>query len=230
MASRKTPREWEQAIQVLKSYPTKFSGMGDQVFPILKSSYDHLDNDTVKSCFLYCSLFPEDHEIWNGNLIELWIGEGFLDKFADIYEAHNQQEEIIRSLKLACLLEGDVLKGCCKMHDVIRDTALWLSCDYGEEKHKSFVLEHVKLIEAYETVKWKEAQWISLWHSNINEELLVSPCFCNLKTLILGNSDMKSFLIGFFQFMPVVRVLDLSHTEKLVDLPLEIYRLESLDI
>ena len=90
MASRKTPREWEQAMQVLKSYPAKFSGMGDQVFPILKSSYDHLDNDSVKSCFLYCSLFPEDHEIWNENLIELWIGEGFLDKFADIYEARNQ--------------------------------------------------------------------------------------------------------------------------------------------
>ncbi|KAL6335135.1 hypothetical protein AAG906_027195 [Vitis piasezkii] len=114
MASRKTPREWD---------------------------YDHLDNDTVKSCFLYCSLFPEDHEIWNGNLIELWIGEGFLDKFADIYEAHNQGEEIIRSLKLACLLEGDVLKGRCKMHDVIRDMGLWLSCDYGEEKHKSFIRE-----------------------------------------------------------------------------------------
>ena len=116
------------------------------------------------------------------------------------------------------------------MHDVICDMALWLSCDYGEKKHKSFVLEHVKLIEAYETMKWKEAQWISLWHSNINEELLVSSCFRNLKTLILRNSDMKSFPIGFFQFMPVVRVLDLSHNEKLVDLPLQICRLKSLDI
>ena len=111
---------------MLKSYPAEFSGMGDQVFPILKFSYDHLDNDTIKSCFLYCSIFPEDHKIWNKCLIDLWIGEGFLDKFADIYEARNQGNKITRSLKLACLLEADVSRDTCKMHDVIHDIALWL--------------------------------------------------------------------------------------------------------
>ena len=229
MASRKTPREWEQAIQVLKSYPAEFSGMGDQVFPILKFNYDHLDNDTIKSCFLYCSIFPEDHIIRNEGLIDLWIREGFLNKFTDIHKARNQGDEIIRSLKLACLLESDVSEDTCKMHDVIRDMALWLSCEYGEEKHKSFVLEDVELIKAYEIVKWKEAQRISLWDSNINEELSLSPCFLNLQTLILRKSNMKSLPIGFFQFMPVIRVLDLSGNKELVELPLEICRLESLE-
>ncbi|KAJ9692225.1 hypothetical protein PVL29_011341 [Vitis rotundifolia] len=229
MASRKTPREWEQALQVLKSYPAEFSGMGDQVFPILKFSYDHLDNDTIKSCFLYCSIFREDHIIRNEGLIDLWIGEGFLNKFADIYKARNQGDEIIRSLKLACLLEGDISKDTCKMHDVIRDMALWLSCESGEEKHKSFVLEDVELIEAYEIVKWKEAQRISLWDSNIKEGLSLSPCFLNLQTLILRKSNMKSLPIGFFQFMPIIRVLDLSGNKKLVELSLEICRLESLE-
>ena len=126
VASRKTPREWEQAIQVLKSYPAKFSGMGDQVFPIMKFSYDCLDDDTIKSCFLYCSIFPKNHKIWNKTLIDLWIGEGFLNKFVDIYEARNQGNEIIRSLKLACLLEVDVSRDTCKMNDVICDMALWL--------------------------------------------------------------------------------------------------------
>ncbi|KAJ9692230.1 hypothetical protein PVL29_011345 [Vitis rotundifolia] len=215
--------------ELLKSYPAEFSGMGDQVFPILKFSYDHLDNDTIKSCFLYCSIFPEDHIIRNEGLIDLWIGEGFLDKFADIYDARNQGNEIIRSLKLACLLEGDVSEDTCKMHDVICDMALWLSCESGKEKHKSFVVDNVELIEAYEIVKWKEAQQISLWHSNINEGLSLSPYFLNLQTLILRYSKMKSLPIGFFQFMPVIRVLDLSFNEMLVELPLEICRLESLE-
>ncbi|XP_010654604.1 probable disease resistance protein At5g63020 [Vitis vinifera] len=229
MASRKTPREWEQALQVLKSYPAEFSGMGDHVFPILKFSYDHLDNHTIKSCFLYCSIFPEDSIIENEELIDLWIGEGFVNKFADVHKARNQGDGIIRSLKLACLLEGDVSESTCKMHDVIRDMALWLSCESGEEKHKSFVLKHVELIEAYEIVKWKEAQRISLWHSNINEGLSLSPRFLNLQTLILRNSNMKSLPIGFFQSMPVIRVLDLSDNRNLVELPLEICRLESLE-
>ncbi|KAL6335708.1 hypothetical protein AAG906_039471 [Vitis piasezkii] len=229
MASRKTPREWEQAIQMLKSYPAEFPGIEDEVFPILKFSYDHLADDTIKSCFRYCSIFPEDHTIENQGLIDLWIGEGFLMKFADIHEARNQGDEIIRSLKLACLLEGDVSEDTCKMHDVIREMALWLPCESGEEKHKSFVLEHVELIEAYEIVKWKEAQRISLWDSNINEGLSLSPRFLNLQTLILRNSNMKSLPIGFFQFMPVIRVLDLSGNGELVELPLEICRLESLE-
>ena len=203
--------------------------MGDQVFPILKFSYNHLDNDTIKSCFLYCSIFPEDHIIRNEGLIDLWIREGFLNKFTDIHKARNQGDEIIRSLKLACLLESDVSEDTCKMHDVIRDMALWLSCEYGEEKHKSFVLEDVELIKAYEIVKWKEAQRISLWDSNINEELSLSPCFLNLQTWILRKSNMKSLPIGFFQFMPVIRVLDLSGNKELVELPLEICRLESLE-
>ena len=203
MASRKTPRDWEQAIQLLKSYPAKFTGMGDQVFPILKFSYDHSDNDTIKSCFLYCSIFPEDHDIWNEDIINLWIGEGFLDKFGDLYEARNQGDEIIRNLKLACLLEGDVSDPSCKMHDVIRDMAQWLSCDYWEEKHKSVVLEQVKLIEAYQTVKWKDAQQVALWGSNIDKELSLSPCLLNLQTLILRKSKMKSLPVRFFQNMPM---------------------------
>ena len=70
---------------------------------------------------------------------------------------------------------------------------------------------------------------ISLWHSNINEELSVSPCFLNIQTLILRNNGMKSFPIGFFQFMLVIRVLDLKGNRKLVELPLEICRLKSLE-
>lgn len=46
----------------------------------------------------------------------------------------------------------------CKMHDVIPDLALWISCDYGKEEHKSLVIEDVKLVGAHETVKWKDAQ------------------------------------------------------------------------
>ena len=88
------------------------------MFPILKFNYHNLDTDTIKSCFLYCSLFSEDHVILNYDLINLWIREGFLEKIGDLYEERNHGKETIKSLKLACLLEGDVSKNKCKMHDV----------------------------------------------------------------------------------------------------------------
>lgn len=37
----------------------------------------------LKSCFLYCGLFPEDHEISARKLINLWIDEGFVQKMGE---------------------------------------------------------------------------------------------------------------------------------------------------
>nr|CAN70391.1 hypothetical protein VITISV_014435 [Vitis vinifera] len=144
MAGTKTPEEWEKKIQMLKNYPAKFPGMENRLFSRLAFSYDSLPDETIKSCFLYCSLFPEDYEISHRNIIQLWIGEGFLDECDNIQKARNQGEEVIKSLQLACLLENgisplDEKDEYLKMHDVIRDMALWLAHENGKKKNK-FVL------------------------------------------------------------------------------------------
>ena len=38
MACKKTPQEWKYAIEVLQSSASKFPGMGDKAFPLLKYS------------------------------------------------------------------------------------------------------------------------------------------------------------------------------------------------
>lgn len=87
MSGRNTPQEWDQAIQELEKSPTEISGMQEEFFNVLKLSYDSLSDDITRSCFIYCSIFSEHHEIRKGELIEHWIGEGFLDDFAHINEA-----------------------------------------------------------------------------------------------------------------------------------------------
>ncbi|RVW81660.1 putative disease resistance protein [Vitis vinifera] len=77
MASMNGPLAWEQAIQELRKFPAEIIGMEDDLFYRLKFSYDSLCDEVLKSCFIYCSMFPEDYEIENDALIELWIGEGF---------------------------------------------------------------------------------------------------------------------------------------------------------
>ncbi|WKA13356.1 hypothetical protein VitviT2T_030660 [Vitis vinifera] len=148
MAGVKTPEEWEKKIQMLKNYPAKFPGMENHLFSRLAFSYDSLHDEVVQSCFLYCSLFPEDYEIDCDRLVQLWIGEGFLDEYDDIKEARNGGEEIIASLNHACLLEvndnidhylGERAR-FVKMHDIIRDMALWLSCQNGNKKQNRFVV------------------------------------------------------------------------------------------
>ena len=88
MADKKTPKRWDTAAQVLlKTYPSAFLGMEDQVSAILAYSYDSLSNDTIKYYFLYCSMFPFDYEILEDELVELWIGEGLLIASYDIQRA-----------------------------------------------------------------------------------------------------------------------------------------------
>ncbi|KAJ9692295.1 hypothetical protein PVL29_011382 [Vitis rotundifolia] len=208
MAGKNTPQEWERAIQMLKTYPSKFSGVGDHVFPILKFSYDSLKNDTIKSCFLYLAIFQEDYEIMNDDLINLWIGEGFFDEFDNIHEARNQGYNIIEDLKVVCLFES-VEDNQVKMHDVIRDMALWLASEYSGNKNKILVVEDDTL-EAHQVSKWQETQQISLWSDSM-KYLMVPTTYPNLLTFIVKN--VKVDPCGFFHLMlPAIKVLDLSHT------------------
>nr|DAD25268.1 TPA_asm: hypothetical protein HUJ06_026732 [Nelumbo nucifera] len=153
MASKRTRHEWEHAITVLQKSPAKFSGMEEKVFSILKYSYDALADDKVKSCFLYCSLFPEDYDIEIEGLIKYWIGEGFIKGNEEMREAMNEGYDIIETLKRACLLEPGWIdyfyrKKYVKMHDVIRDMALWIVNDFGRnDKKQHLVVRYEELMD-----------------------------------------------------------------------------------
>ncbi|XP_058010138.1 probable disease resistance protein At5g63020 [Hevea brasiliensis] len=105
MASRITREEWKHALKALRSSASSLPVMEDEVFQDmevevfvrLKFSYDSLSSDKVKSCFLYCSLFPEDFEIPKRELVDYWICENYGDR--------NESYSIIGSLVRACLLE-----------------------------------------------------------------------------------------------------------------------------
>ncbi|KAJ9682726.1 hypothetical protein PVL29_018622 [Vitis rotundifolia] len=228
MADKNSPQEWDQAIQELEKFPVEISGMEDQ-FSVLKLSYDSLRDDITKSCFIYCSVFPKEYEIRNDELIEHWIGEGFFDG-KDIYEARRRGHKIIEDLKNACLLEeGDGFKELIRMHDVIRDMALWIGQECGKRMNKILVCESFGLVDAERVTNWKEAKRISLWGRNI-EKLPETPNCSNLQTLFVRECiQLKTFPRGFFQFIPLIRVLDLSATHCLTELPDGIDRLMNLE-
>ncbi|XP_034680824.1 probable disease resistance protein At1g61300 [Vitis riparia] len=227
MASKVTPQDWKHAIRVLQTSASKFPGMGHQVYSLLKYSYDRLPSKIVQSCFLYCSLFPEDFFILKEILIYKWICEGFLDEFDDTDGAKNQGFSIISTLVHACLLEEPSDIKCVKLHDVVRDMALWITGEMGEMKGKFLVQTRAGLTQSPEFVKWTTTERISLMDNRI-EKLIGSPTCPNLSTLLLDlNSDLQMISNGFFQFMPNLRVLSLSNT-KIVELPSDISNLVSL--
>ncbi|XP_017604289.1 probable disease resistance protein At5g63020 [Gossypium arboreum] len=223
MASRKSHYDWICAIEMLQNYPSEFSGMGEQVFPPIKFSYDSLTSPIARKCFLYCSIFPENCTISVDELIDLWIGEGLLDEISP----RKQGEFIIFTLKLSCLLEGDESMEFVWMHEMIRDMALWLARDEEKNKNKILVARRGRLTDQ-EFNKWIDSSWVSLWGCSDREVIHYPPTCPNLSTLLIRDTLVNAFPGGFFEFMTGLKALDLSGNQGLVELPPEIGRLRIL--
>ncbi|KAF2591717.1 hypothetical protein F2Q70_00039989 [Brassica cretica] len=228
MACKRTVHEWCHAVDVLTSSATEFSGMEDEILPVLKYSYDNLSGEMVRSCFLYCSLFPEDYHIDKERLVEYWIGEGFVSEKESRERTLNQGYEIVGTLVRACLLmEERKDKSYVKMHDVVREMALWISSDFGNQKERCVVRAGVGLREVPKLKEWATVRKMSLMNNGI-EEIFDSHECGELTTLFLQKNAFVKISGEFFRCMPHLAVLDLSENHSLEELPEEISELGSL--
>ncbi|KAF8101058.1 hypothetical protein N665_0211s0045 [Sinapis alba] len=227
MSCKDDVHEWRHATDVLSSH--EFPGMEEKILSILKFSYDGLEDEKVKSCFLYCSLFPEDYEIKKEELIEYWINEGFINGKRDEDGSNNQGHVIIGLLVRAHLLMEceKEFTPAVKMHDVLREMALWVESTFGKEEEKHCVKTGVKLSLIPKDINWSVLRRISLMSNRIVQTSYCPQC-PNLSTLFLGDNKLEGISGEFFQFMPALVVLDLSHNRDLSELPKEICRLTSL--
>ncbi|GLU23555.1 hypothetical protein SLE2022_395510 [Rubroshorea leprosula] len=209
----------------------------------LKFSYDHLE-EQYKECFLYCALYPEDHEIQKEELIEFWIEEGFIEdesrsRHSMICEGHS----IIQKLIDYCMLESvkkeyrgdrvtmhEVVKIKNKedrvsMHDLLRDMALKII-------HPQFMVKAgMALEELPEEVEGrKNLLKVSLMENQIREfpSSMLSPKCPMLTTLLLSKNNITTIPEAFFDHMPGLKILDLSGNHKLHRLPSSVSKLESL--
>lgn len=95
MAGKRELKRWMAAEEELNSRLAEFKDMERGVLVRLEFSYNNLPDETCKRCFLYLSIFPEDYEFHHHDVIDLWIGEGFPDKCANVCEARIKGEKNI---------------------------------------------------------------------------------------------------------------------------------------
>ncbi|KAF3521547.1 hypothetical protein F2Q69_00049213 [Brassica cretica] len=170
-----------------------------------------------------------DYLIEKEKLIDYWICEGFISENKDRERTINQDYDIIGSLVRSCLLlEEGSNKSKVKMHDVVREMALWISSDLGENREKCIVRAGVGLCEVPKVEKWSAVENMSLMINNIRE-ISGSPKCPKLTTLFLhGNMPLASISGKFFMRMPKLVVLDLSQNLRLNRLPEEMSWLVSV--
>ncbi|XP_039117475.1 disease resistance protein RPS2-like [Dioscorea cayenensis subsp. rotundata] len=225
MESKKTVGEWASAVTTMDTAPWELVGM--EIFSRhLKVSYDKLANEQLRTCLLYCSLYPEGFSIYKEWIIDYCIGEGIIDGVT-MEEIYNKGDVMLGKLKSAHLLETGEDENYVKMHPMIRGLALWIASDFGEKANKWLVRPQAGLAVIPLVERWRDVERISLMRNDISEISEIPEC-PNLKTLMLQrNQKLEKICDGFFSSMTQLRVVDLSHN-LLKQLPAGIQMMEEL--
>ncbi|CAA3024465.1 probable disease resistance At5g63020 [Olea europaea subsp. europaea] len=216
--------EWRDASERLKESCMKEEDMEIEVLPILLYSYQRLRDKRLQRCFLYCSLYPEDHLISRDVLIGNFISEELMERRLSWQAEVDQGHAILNQLVRACLLESDS-DGKLKMHDLIREMAIGITKD----NPRYLVKAGLHLKELPEEQEWAEdLDKVSLMCNSIEKILPgTSPKCPTLSTLILRRNPLRLIPDCFFTHMCGLRTLDLSET-KIESLPNSISDLEKL--
>ncbi|KAH1063275.1 hypothetical protein J1N35_028262 [Gossypium stocksii] len=214
--------EWRDANQRFKdsTHLCDEEILGGVLEP-LKLSYDYLKKginqmtgNHIQMCFLLCSLFPEDEEIRIEILIMCGIGVGL---FPNVYSIEDKRKKIVEALKKSqksgLLLETDDAERI-RMHDVVRDSAHWLTST-GENRFmvKDKLKEWPDMVESFECYTA-----IALWNCSSNIKNFPDKVeFSKLKTLFLGGErkwkwkwkrdDLLVVSSTFFEEMKALQVL-----------------------
>ncbi|CAL5431937.1 unnamed protein product [Camellia sinensis] len=214
-------REWRNARSV------RWRQGKEGLFAQLEFSYSRLKDEQEQHCFLYCALYPEDHDINREELIEHWIAEGLISETNSIKAMFDEGHSILNKLIKTCLLVESIAYGeeCVKMHDLIRDMALKIT-----SASPRFMVRAGEGLKRVPHKDWSEdLERVSLMWNHI-EELPSEPPNCpRLITFLFRGNNSTELRIqnSFFLYMPRLKVLDLSDTN-IESLPDSISMLENL--
>ncbi|KAH7859684.1 hypothetical protein Vadar_004234 [Vaccinium darrowii] len=197
---------WQDALVQLKN--SDFNHILDidpNLFSSLKLSYDHLEPRDARSCFLLCSLFPEDAELLIDDLVRYSVGMRLLDPIPSttLEKVRNRVLTMVKGLKASCLLLEGKDDNTVKMHDVIRDVAILIA--KGEKRY----------LVSHDLKKWPEGGTYDGYSAlSLKSEFfhdIPSELGCKeLRTLVLRSKDCK-LPDSFFNGMETnLEVLDLS--------------------
>jgi len=129
----------------------------------LELSYNNLTNKLSQSLLLLCSMFPEDCEIDLEDLFRFGRGFGTIGTFRIMENARREMHVAIKLLMNCCLLMHGKEKQRVKMHDLVRDVALWIASKSGQA---IFTRTEVDPKELADDDVMKDMKAIAIWGLN----------------------------------------------------------------
>ncbi|GLJ21025.1 hypothetical protein SUGI_0384180 [Cryptomeria japonica] len=206
------PSEWECILKDLKAIDSQYYRIDEEIlkelFAPLKHSYDALETEELRLCFLYLAAYREDEEIDADQLIQLWLAEGLVkSRFEGRYV-------FLKILVDRCLVDIEVKEENgldiwkVKIHDLLRDMAMHVA-----EIDQNSLFCAGQSLEQFPYSAFASPQWvrISLMHNRIS--FLPGEFYCRkLVTLLLNSNTIQEVPEGFPEKLKKLKVLDLSNT------------------
>ncbi|KAK3031762.1 hypothetical protein RJ639_036642 [Escallonia herrerae] len=137
----KCAHAWSDAFHQLQNSTSKnIKGMHANVYSLLELSYNFLETNELKSCFLLCSIFNKELDIPIEHLMRYGMGLRckkpiehlmrygmvlrLFENVQKLEDARNRAYSLVDTLKACCLLLDGKSVDSFRMHDVIRDFAI----------------------------------------------------------------------------------------------------------
>ncbi|KAK8643762.1 hypothetical protein V6N13_013041 [Hibiscus sabdariffa] len=196
---------WEAAYRRLKNRRlTEIEDFNEEnAYLCLEASFDYLKNMETKICFLLCSLFPEDYKIYVEDLVRFAWGLELYKDTNSINEVRNEVLAAIEILKNSCLLL-DCGKRHVKMHDLVREVALWIASpgkeiSFAIKSEVAETLPNVGSLKHYTAISFK---------SNQTRELPEGLAFPNLKIFLHGGVGISGEILQGMKALQVFALDD----------------------
>ncbi|KAF7087270.1 hypothetical protein CFC21_090466 [Triticum aestivum] len=205
----KTVVEWRKLNERM-SAELEMNPKFETIYTVLMQSYDGLPY-YLKSCFLYISIFPEDHNVSRRRLVERWIAEGYSKDIsvADKYFVELiERSMILPTQQSVCSIQGF---DSCQLHDLIRDISIAKSM----EENLVFRLEEGCSSNTHGA--FRHLAISSNWEGD-ERELESTVELSRIRSVTVFGKWMPFYISEKMRFL---RVLDLEDTEGLADRHLE---------
>ncbi|KAG0612692.1 hypothetical protein M758_6G046200 [Ceratodon purpureus] len=197
MVDKVDEEEWSSALHDLKrSKPILGSSVDVELFDRLRFSYEKLENDVLKICFLYLAAFPEDYKIPTSKLFMMWDAEGLFGS-VDAKDVSMKGRMHLGILEKRSLIQWDRKREYVQVHDILRDLALYIidKAKPGECANECFFYSG-KVFKCFPSDKSLQAiKRMSLMNSSISEwpQKFEAPNLqvCILSGMKMGNNVSK---------------------------------------
>ncbi|KAL6285136.1 hypothetical protein ACE6H2_009526 [Prunus campanulata] len=210
LRSCSTLEVWNDALRRFKSFDKE--DLKDKAYLAIEWSYNQLNAEELKPLFLLCGIIAGvSCSIFFSDLLKYAMGLSLVKNVDTVENARNALHSLAKKLKYSCLLlDIDDDDGRVRMHELVRDVAIWIA---SKDKH-TFSRAYGDEVKEWPNRDFlKKCSAISLKSCKI-PRLPEVPWVCpKLRFFVLESDNVDDSLEipgNYFEGMNELKVLDVT--------------------